>query len=404
MSAVDVLHVTWLPPFAPGSYNRWVGVQLRQSPGFTQCAVSFWKGPVPESADRRDVLLVNDSRLSLRQKGWLHIPAVVRQRRFGNISDRDSLIFAWALQEILPELKPKVVVLYDLYKVGPLLRKVIDWPCRLVLSQRGLSYFLEGNRRQELFDFRTFDVVWVLSGASYAFDSRRGHSYEPLVCVLPNGVDTRQFCPVSTEERLRLRAHWDLPQENVVVLLLSRLVPKKGAHVILHSWPRILQRVPEAYLWIVGGGEPGYESALARLARALGVEARVRLQGAVPPSLTASCYQAADAYVFPTLCTEGMAMTLLEAMSCGLACIASDHDMARALYRQCDLVWVPAPNVEDAFVDPIVRVLQSAELRNSLGAAARETVLQGYSQEKALDRIREFYRRQLAIVDGHSRE
>src|SRR5262249_23661014 len=142
----------------------------------------------------------------------------------------------WQVLKILPEIKPRVIVCYDTYKFGPLLRRAIDWPCRLVFSQHGLSYHLSSNEAGRLYSLESFDAIWALTRSSYQFERYRVSAYEPLVKVLPNWINVEEFKPASEskdkEGRKELRARWGLPEESLVVLWLSRLVPKKGAHAI----------------------------------------------------------------------------------------------------------------------------------------------------------------------------
>ncbi|MGH9939910.1 MAG: glycosyltransferase, partial [Blastocatellia bacterium] len=256
MNQVDIAHLSFRPPFAPGSYNRLVGMQLEHITDLRQAAICYWDQPIPDSAKINGSLtLVDAGGLSLRQKALLNLPAEMFRRRFNNITDRKSLIYLWQILKILPEIKPSVIVCYDIYKFGPLLRCAVDWPCRLILNQQGLSYHLPANEAGRLYSLESFDAVWALTRSSYRFERYRVSAYEPLVKVLPNWVNFNQFKPASTDEKKELRARWGLPEESLVVLWLSRLVPKKGAHAILESWLKIKREIPNAFLWIVGGGD-----------------------------------------------------------------------------------------------------------------------------------------------------
>lgn len=398
---VDIVHLTDRPPFLPGSFNRMVAAQIKKITEFRQVAISYWEDRPPREENFGESLItVNGKGLSLWQRAYLRFPERIRQIRFNAVGGRESLIYTWQVLKILPLLRPKIVVCYDGYKLGPLLRGAIDWPCRLVLSQRGLSYYLPQTTATGVYSLNSFDVIWTLTRASYRADRQRMPAYEPLVKVLPNGIDVEEFKPVSATEKANLRAKWGLPEDRLIVILLSRMVPKKGAHVILHSWPKILSEIPNAYLWIVGGANESYAQYLIDMAKALGVSENVRIQGAVSPDLTASCYQAADLYVFPTLFVEGFGLSLAEAMSCRLACIVSDHDVARELYSDQEVLFVQDPNLEDAFVEPIVRLLRDESLRERLGTIAMAAVRERFDQGKIFTEVREFYRRQISLVNG----
>lgn len=394
---VDIVHLTYRSPLVSGSYNRLVGAQIERLTEYRQVAISCWPHDQPECEDPNgNLITVRNRQLPLWQKMYLRLPVRVRRRWPNPVGGE----YAWHVLRILPELKPKIVVCYDLPQFGSMLRRVVDWPCRLILSQHGLSYFLNPGYAEGVYSLRSFDAVSVLTHASYRYDKNRMHAYESLVKVLPNGVDVEKFKPATTTEKENLRRDYGLPQNAAIALMLSRLVPKKGAHLILQSWPKILQEMPNAYLWIVGGGEAEYEAHLKKIIKALGISGSVRLQGAVSPESTAACYQAADLYLFPTLCFEGQSLSLLEAMSSGLPCIVSDQEFAREICREQELLFVSDPNLEDAFVEPLIRLLRDPALSEQIGESARATVQQQYSYEASFARIREFYRQQLSLVGG----
>ncbi|MGH9935288.1 MAG: glycosyltransferase family 4 protein, partial [Blastocatellia bacterium] len=188
------------------------------------------------------------------------------------------------------------------------------------------------------------------------------------------------------------------------VLWLSRLVPKKGAHAILESWLKIKREIPNAFLWIVGGGDRKYESYLKSIVKNLAVEDSVRIQGVVSPEQTVFCYQASDLYVFPTLFSgEGFGLSLLEAMACGLPCVASDHVILQELYPGDAVSIVPDANIAGAFVEPIVNLLRDAKLRSWAGNVARDFAEENFNHEKTLREVKEFYREQIHLAGGRAR-
>jgi len=399
---VDVAHLSFRPPFAPGSYNRLVGMQLEHITDLRQTAICYWDQPIPDGAKINDSLtLVGAGGLSLREKALLSLPAGLFKRRFNHIADRKNLIYLWETLKALREIKPSVIVCYDMYKFGPPLRRAVDWPCRIILNQQGLSYHLPANDAGRLYSLESFDTIWALTRSSYRFERYRVSAYEPMVKVLPNWVNVNQFKPATAAEKKELRARLGLPEDSLVVLWLSRLVPKKGAHAILESWLKITREIPNAFLWIVGGGDRKYENYLKSIAKNLAVEDSVRIQGVVAPEQTVFCYQASDLYVFPTLFSgEGFGLSLLEAMACGLPCVASDHVILQELYPGDVVSIVPDANIAGAFVEPIVKMLGDAKLRSWAGNAARAFAEENFNHEKTLREVKEFYREQIELAGG----
>jgi len=309
----------------------------------------------------------------------------------------------WRIGYYLATLRPKLIICYDAYKMGPYLRSVVKWPCRIILSQRGESYWLDSRAGAELYSLRYFDAVWLLSLASYITDRSNLPAYETPVYLLPNGVDTNRFRPVAAEQRAQIKSEWGLPPNTLVVLYLSRLVPKKGAHLLVQCWADVVCKIPNALLWIMGSGDNSYRTRLEAMATALGVTRSIRFQGSVSAENSHRVYQAADVFVLPTLCSEGMSNALLEAMASGLPCVVAEHNSAAASYSRSDVLFVPAPNVDGAFVDPLVSLLSDPARRNDLGSNARRAVAENYSEQAAFARIRSFFGKQLDLVDGINR-
>lgn len=130
--------------------------------------------------------------------------------------------------------------------------------------------------------------------------------------VLPNGVDLELFRP--TDQR-QARSRLGL-EEGRWLISVGWLVELKGHDIPIRALPEL----PEVRLAIVGDGE--LRGELERLAKALGVEDRVRFVGSVPQSALPDWYAAADALVLASS-REGWANVLLEAMACGTPVIAT---------------------------------------------------------------------------------
>src|SRR5215203_3586869 len=98
MHQIDVVHLTSKPPFAPGSFNRLVGMQMEKITGLRQAAISYWDQPIPENAKTdAQTILVNEDGLSSTKKALLKLPEKVRSNRFNGVSGRESLIYLWQL-------------------------------------------------------------------------------------------------------------------------------------------------------------------------------------------------------------------------------------------------------------------------------------------------------------------
>ncbi|MCP4283406.1 MAG: glycosyltransferase family 4 protein, partial [Gammaproteobacteria bacterium] len=72
--------------------------------------------------------------------------------------------------------------------------------------------------------------------------------------VIPNGVDTTNFCPTSDQNRDRLRDKLGLPDQSKLVLFIGGLKPKKRAAFLLSAWHVVQQEKVNAHLLFIGKG------------------------------------------------------------------------------------------------------------------------------------------------------
>jgi glycosyltransferase involved in cell wall biosynthesis len=206
---------------------------------------------------------------------------------------------------------------------------------------------------------------------------------EAQITPVAYGVDVNRFRPSPPAEREQCRQELGLADWHVV-LVVARLEPEKGLDTLLAAWPRVKAAVPRALLLIAGDGSQ--RAMLTSLAAAL---AEVRFLGLVRDPVP--YLQAADCYTLPSL-TEGLPLSLLEAMAAGVPCVATAiGGSSEALAGLGELV---PPRDEACLAAAIVKVLRvdSAD-RESAGAATRRRVVSRYSLEANADTLYRLYDR-----------
>jgi glycosyltransferase involved in cell wall biosynthesis len=102
-------------------------------------------------------------------------------------------------------------------------------------------------------------------------------------------------------------------------------------------------------------------------------------------------YTAADVFVLPSF-TEGHAKVLLEAMSCGVPCVASDVGGNRAAIADGRTGLLVDPADAGALADAIERLVTHRDLARRLGEAARRDVVERYDLGAILTREIELLR------------
>lgn len=159
------------------------------------------------------------------------------------------------------------------------------------------------------------------------------------------------------------------PRHAAEILFVGRLVPGKGADILLRALPAVLTAQPDATLTLVGGG-PEREN-LAALARRLDVLECVTFVGPLPHAALAERYRRAAALVLPSR-EEGFGLVLVEAMGCGCPVVASDIPSLRDLLLggQAGRLFRAGDAVDLACA--LTGLLADEAARFALGARGRE--------------------------------
>jgi glycosyltransferase involved in cell wall biosynthesis len=205
-----------------------------------------------------------------------------------------------------------------------------------------------------------------------------GPVFRRRAVLLPRGVDTERFRP-GMPARLGLRAKLGVPEGAVVVGCVAQILPVKGHPTLLEA----VARVRGVRLWLAGRElDEAYAAVLRKRIAELGLEDRVTFLGEVQdvPALLAEL----DAFVLPTWNEwrmEGCPVALLEAMSSGLPCVATDIPGSRDVVEaETSGILVPAKDAA-ALAAALERLAADPALRRTLGEAARGRAVRKYAIE-----------------------
>lgn len=130
--------------------------------------------------------------------------------------------------------------------------------------------------------------------------------------LIQNGIVPVEYAPC--DEIFR---RWGL-EKNGFILFLARIIPDKGLHHLIRAFRRCDTRLKLA----VAGEIPDNEYGRELLALAQGCE-RIQFIGFAEGQALRELYSNCALYVLPSS-VEGLALTLLEAMSAGVRCLTSD--------------------------------------------------------------------------------
>jgi glycosyltransferase involved in cell wall biosynthesis len=195
------------------------------------------------------------------------------------------------------------------------------------------------------------DAVVVNSSAG-----RRAHAelgYRPRRWVeIPNGVDTGRFRP-RPAERDSLRRALGIPESARAVGIAARLHAMKDYATFFAAAARLAQRPPDAFFVVTGDGCGPDSRELGDMIAASGLGARVRLLGVRD---LADVFPALDIVTLSSAFGEGFPNVLIEAMSCGVPCVATDVGDSAHIIGDAGRVVPPAdPTALAAAWDEVLR-------------------------------------------------
>ncbi|MBM3986163.1 MAG: glycosyltransferase family 4 protein [Planctomycetes bacterium] len=180
--------------------------------------------------------------------------------------------------------------------------------------------------------------------------------------------------------RAECRARLGLPQGQVVLLSICRLMAWKGVDGLI----RALARLPESHhLWVCGDGDE--QENWTRLAEGLGVGPRVHFLGNVPHARVMEWIRAADCFLLNSN-YEGLSHTLLEVMWLGLPAAVSAAGGNVELIEDRVNGRSFRPQDVDAIVDSVREIAGRPEVAARYAQASRRKVVAGFSREAIFTR------------------
>ena len=230
-------------------------------------------------------------------------------------------------------------------------------------------------------------VVIVLSTRMQRYLVEHNFSL-PSTRLVPNGVDIERFKPAL------------LPQEgsSKTVVCVSKMRYEKGIDALLQAWRLVHEQVPDARLILVGSGP--IQPQLTQLADALGISASVEfagLQGDVPAQ-----FQRGTIAILPSR-WEGMPNALLEAMACGMACVATRVSGSEDLIQEGVNGLLVEPDDYDAMAQALLTLLRDPQRAATYGKAARAMVEQHYTLQQIIDMYTDIYHHLITPKGGRTK-
>jgi glycosyltransferase involved in cell wall biosynthesis len=183
------------------------------------------------------------------------------------------------------------------------------------------------------------------------------------ISIIPNGVNVNRFSvPVDRS--------WDFPR----LLFVGRLVHQKGLDLLFPALGKLTDLPWE--LTVIGDGPQ--RVLLEELATRLAIADCVHFAGWQRGSDLECHYRESNLFILPSR-HEGMPNVVLEAMASGLPVLATRIAGSEELVLPGQTGELVAPESESALEEALRPLLMDASLRQRLGAAGRQRVVEEFT-------------------------
>jgi glycosyltransferase involved in cell wall biosynthesis len=241
------------------------------------------------------------------------------------------------------------------------------------------------------------DVVFADSTAIAAVVRERVPGTETRIVRF--GVDVTPPPPAA---RASWRRRLEIPDDAFVLLSTRLMRANYNIETIIRALPAILERLPETVLILKElerFSDAAYRRLCLDLVDQLGVQAAVRIVGELDHAELLELHAAADVFVsVPT--TDGTAVSVLEAMSAGVAIVATDAPGIDPTILQDETALLVPVRDSDALASAVLTLALHSEVRQSLVDHAHDVVRLHGDFERELDRAVALYEELVARTAG----
>lgn len=263
----------------------------------------------------------------------------------------------------------KTVVLFDLATFGKYRDKVV-----YTLHSTYSNYRSKTKVLCRLASARCKAIVCVSNTSFRRYPQRMKNKYN--VFPIQNGVSTERINEIRKEEVI-------VPHQKLKMAYVARLVPLKRHSMLLN----IVARIPEVELYVIGDGPLMNE--LKSEVESNGIEERVVFTGPLARDDVYKKLINMDLYV-STSSYEGLPVSVLEAMACGVPCVISDIEQHREIKEKCEAVCL-ADNEDDWLRQIGVFEKMTAEARHNIGVECMKQVQKSFSLESMHEKYNRVY-------------
>ncbi len=237
-------------------------------------------------------------------------------------------------------------------------------------------------QRQRL--YRCCRKVHTVSESLRGYLLEHGFPAEKITAII-NGVDTERFQPAS---KAAVRVQLGLPAAGQFIGIVGRFDPNKKHLLLIEAFNEIATRLPAARLVIVGDRGAEQEKIHAAV-QTSPVRERIYLAGFQADP--APWYQALDLLAAPSI-FEGLSNAVLEAMACGVPCLAHTACGNAEVITSGSDGFLAALDSTQVLAEELDRILADQTVLTATASRARSRVVKDFSLDAMVNNYARLYR------------
>jgi len=194
----------------------------------------------------------------------------------------------------------------------------------------------------------------------------------------------------SQEARAEFRRRHGIPQNRVMILQVSWIIPEKGVVDLLKAARLVLEHEPNVHF--VFAGEGRFRDEYTRQAKELRIDGNVSWTGQVADPFAEGLYAAADIVCQVSRWEEGFGWGIAEAMTCGKPIVATRVGAIPEIVKDGSTGFLVNRGDSSAMADVLTKLVRDERLRTALGAAGCAVAEREFDLVCYVGRVLQLYR------------
>lgn len=204
--------------------------------------------------------------------------------------------------------------------------------------------------------------------------------------VIYNGVDLSQFAKPADDAWIRVRREFGFSENDFVIIQVARLHTLKDHQTALRTLNELRRFVPRARLLIVGDGDE--RRCIENTIEELSLTDHVRVAGS--RSDVSSLLAASDVFLLTSI-SEGIPLTIIEAMAAGLPVVSTAVGGIPEMIDDGRTGFLAEAGDHSSLAASLGHLYQSPMLRQIIARAGRDTAQRQFSLQGMLNGYTQLY-------------